>query len=82
MGVLWRDFEPQVLDKEIKDSMIRNEIENLTFKCKLLSVVKGNYLKRCTDYNYYEKNKYEGKGERKWLENMIDLMDSNKQIYF
>jgi hypothetical protein len=37
MGAAWRDATPSILDYEIKYSMIRNEIENLTFRMKMLT---------------------------------------------
>jgi excinuclease UvrABC nuclease subunit len=53
MGAAWRDALPSGFDNEIKYSMVRNEIENLTFRMKILSKMTPHYTQRMTDYNYY-----------------------------
>ncbi len=35
----WRVLDAQKIDREIKNSMIRNEIENVTFYIKTLSEI-------------------------------------------
>jgi hypothetical protein len=58
MSAAWRDAKPDTLDNEIKYSMIRSEIENLTFRMKILTKLPPDYLKRTTDYYYYQNNPY------------------------
>eukprot|EP00347_Sterkiella_histriomuscorum_P016723 403352098 len=57
----WRDLKPHQVDTEIKHAMIRNEIENLTFNTMFLSKITEYMLVRFTDYDFYEKNKYDEK---------------------
>ena len=58
MGTGWRDVEPEVLDIEIKHSMIRNEVENSLFAIKFLNKITPDVIDRLTDYHYYSKKKY------------------------
>ena len=41
--------------------MVRNEIENLTFRYKFLSRVSPMLKEKIDDYDYYMKNKFNGK---------------------
>ena len=47
--------------------MIRNEIENVTFKMKFLLSINKLYKERLTDYYYYEKNPYSFEFDKKYL---------------
>ena len=63
----WRRIGPKALDQEIKSSMVRNEIENLTFLVKILTKILGTYVDKMTNYNYYEENPYNPKDLQNFL---------------
>eukprot|EP00347_Sterkiella_histriomuscorum_P008709 403344051 len=54
----WRDLSPKVIDNEIKNSMIRNEIENITFHVMFLSQLGREFVISMNNYNYYDHTDY------------------------
>ncbi|CDW86306.1 UNKNOWN [Stylonychia lemnae] len=55
----WSELKPDIVDREIKNSMIINEIENLSFGCQFLSKMRDHFKDAICDYQYYEKNNYD-----------------------
>ncbi len=75
MAISWRTITPQTLDSEIKASMIRNEIENLIYRVKFLHPLNDDYLKRYTDYGFYEKNEYDIKTDKAFMKQLLIYLE-------
>ena len=80
LDLAWRDITPNNIDNEIKQSMIRNEIENKTFQISLLQKVNPEYAKRFSDFNFYDKNKYDPKQEKLLLKKHFIVIDETDKL--
>ena len=67
----WLYLDPKKVDQEIKASLVRNEIENITFTVKTLSKINQILLEKLTDFYYYKQNAFDEMGERKILNQSI-----------
>ncbi|CDW83738.1 UNKNOWN [Stylonychia lemnae] len=81
----WLDLDISNIDKEIKHSMIRNEIENLTFHNMFLSKLPIKLKERINDYHFFENNKYTKEEFKKQLTDQsllvsLKLKKSSKNI--
>eukprot|EP00347_Sterkiella_histriomuscorum_P006477 403352620 len=55
----WSTINPQAIDDHIKEAMIRNEIENITYQTMFLSKIYDQYCEKLTQYDFYERNSYD-----------------------
>ncbi|CDW89347.1 UNKNOWN [Stylonychia lemnae] len=77
----WMDIKPDLLDKEIKCCMIRNEVENVFFKIKFFTKINNDAKKKLLDYNFVRERTYDVKKERQMYQQNLKLFiqESNKQ---
>ena len=50
MAQAWLYLDPKKVDQEIKASLVRNEIENITFTVKTLSKINQSLLEKLTNF--------------------------------
>ena len=79
MSTGWHEIHPNELDQEIKHSMIRNEVENAFCLFKFLYKINDEYGKKFTQYDYYDKNVYDVRYQRKNIELFIEGMKNHQE---
>jgi hypothetical protein len=60
--------------------MIRNEIENLIFRVKILHPLNDDFLKRFTDYNFYSEKDYDMKANKEFMTRILAYLESTNSI--
>ena len=75
----WRDITPELVDKEIKSAMIRNEIENYTFTFKFISKFNKEYQDKVLNFNYYKENTYDHVEISKRMEQYLNYYDESQK---
>ncbi|CDW77799.1 UNKNOWN [Stylonychia lemnae] len=67
----WISIKPKQLDAEIKNCMIRNEVENVFFKFKFFLKMNEYYKDRLLNFNYVNENPYDPKMDAKIYKNFV-----------
>ncbi|CDW84058.1 UNKNOWN [Stylonychia lemnae] len=60
----WINITPKQLDIEIKNCMIRNEVENVFFRLKFFHKINEDFKNRLLNYNYVNENIYDPAKEK------------------
>ena len=68
------DILPIQVDTEIKNCMVRNEVENVFFKFKFLNKINDDYKNRLLNYDYVNQNVYDPKKEKIMYDRFIQMI--------
>ncbi|CDW76406.1 UNKNOWN [Stylonychia lemnae] len=75
----WKKLNMKTIDTHIKCSMVRNDIENLTFQVMFLSKISDDFHKRLSNYRYYEENPNELKTVRDSYKKLMKSFEIKRQ---
>lgn len=73
----WRHIQPNIIDIEVHESLVRTNIETETFKFNFLSQCYDEWIMRLTDDDYYKTKDKEYLKRMYYSDNTIQQMEDN-----